>query len=97
MDDVLVTAQFFQPHGAAGMQLLGGDAHFAAQAELAAIGETGGAVDIDGGAVHSRREQVGVGRRPGQDDLAVSVGVLGDVANGMSYDVDHLEGEDVVK
>ena len=36
MDDVLIAAQLLQPHRAAGMKLLGGDAHFTAQAELAA-------------------------------------------------------------
>ena len=34
VDDVLVAAKLFQPHRAAGVQLLGGDAHLAAQAKL---------------------------------------------------------------
>src|SRR5699024_11914346 len=46
-DDVLVGAQLGQAHGAAGVQLLGGDAHLAPQAELAPVGEAGGAVHVD--------------------------------------------------
>ena len=42
MDDVLIAAQLLQPHRAAGMELLGGDAHLTAQTELAAVGEAGG-------------------------------------------------------
>ena len=52
MDDVLIAAQLLQPHRAAGVELLGGDAHLTAQAELAAVGEAGGAVDIDRRTVH---------------------------------------------
>src|SRR5699024_11931758 len=52
-DDVFVGAQLGQAHGAAGVQLLGGDAHFAPQAELAPVGEAGGAVDVDRRAVRS--------------------------------------------
>ena len=33
-DDVLVAAQLAEAHGAAGVELLGGDAHLAAQPEL---------------------------------------------------------------
>jgi len=50
-DDVLVRRQLLQAHGASGVELLGGDAHLAAQAELAAVGEAGGAVQVDCGAV----------------------------------------------
>ena len=56
MDDVFVGGQLLQPHGAAGVQLLGGDAHLAAEAELAAVGEAGGGVDVDRRAVHSGDE-----------------------------------------
>ena len=51
-DDVLVAAQLGQPHGAPGVELLGGNAHLAAKAKLAAIRKAGRAVDIDRGAVH---------------------------------------------
>ena len=61
VDNVLVAAKFLQPHGTPGVQLLGGDAHLAAQPELSAIGEAGGTVHIHGGTVHSCREPVGVG------------------------------------
>ena len=46
VDDIFVAAQLGQAHGAAGMQLLGADAHFAPQAKLSAIGKAGGGVDI---------------------------------------------------
>ena len=52
-NNILVSGQLPQTHGAPGVELLGGDAHFAAQAELTAIGEPGGGVDIDRGAVHT--------------------------------------------
>ena len=51
---VLVGAQLRKAHGAPGVELLGGDAHLTAKAELSAVGEAGGAVDVDGGTVHCR-------------------------------------------
>ena len=39
VDDIFIGGQLPQTHGATGVELLGGDAHFAAQAELSA-GET---------------------------------------------------------
>ena len=45
--------------------------HLTAKAELSAVGEAGGAVDVDGGTVHCRREEGGVGVGPGQDGFAV--------------------------
>ena len=61
MDDVLIAAQLLQRHRAAGMELLSGDAHLTAQAELAAVGEAGGAVDIDRRTVHGCCEEGGMG------------------------------------
>ena len=61
-DDVLVGGQLLQTHGASGVELLGGDAHLAAQTELAAVGKPGGGVDVDGGAVHAGDEG-GLGQR----------------------------------
>ena len=48
-DDVLIGTQLVQPHRPTGVELLGGDTHFAAKAELPAVGEAGGGVDVDGG------------------------------------------------
>ena len=43
VDDIFVAAQLGQSHGAAGVELLGGNAHFAPKAKLAAIRKAGGA------------------------------------------------------
>ena len=67
------------------MQLLGGDAHLAAQPELSAIGKAGGTVYIHGSTVHSCGEPVGVGLCPGQDGFAVAGGVSSDVGNGLVH------------
>ena len=82
VDDVLVAAQLAEAHGSPGVELLGGDAHLTAKAELSAVGEAGGAVDVDGGTVHCRREEGGVGVGPGQDGFAVAGGVSRDVGDG---------------
>ena len=42
VNDVLVATQLFQPHGAPGVELLGGNAHLAPQPELPAIGPRAG-------------------------------------------------------
>ena len=97
VDDVLVAAKLFQPHRAAGVQLLGGDAHLAAQPELSAIGKAGGTVHIHGGTVHSCREPVGVGLCPGQDGFAVAGGVSSDVGNGLVHAVHDLDGQNVIQ
>src|SRR5690606_40303034 len=39
--------QGLQSHGAPGVELLGADPHLGAEAELAAVGEPGGGVDVD--------------------------------------------------
>lgn len=39
--NIFICCKFFQSHGAAGVQFLGGDAHFAAQTELATVREAG--------------------------------------------------------
>ena len=97
MDDVLIAAQLLQPHRAAGVELLGGDAHLTAQAELAAVGEAGGAVDIHRRTVHGCCKEGGMGLVPGQDGLAVAGGVLGNVADGFFHAVHDLDGQNVVE
>ena len=76
MDDVLVAAQLGQPHGAPGVELLGGNAHLTAKAKLAAIRKAGRAVDIDRGAVHRGGKLSGMGIVLGQNGLAVAGGVI---------------------
>ena len=51
VNDVLVGGQFLKTHWTSCVELLGGDAHFAAQAKFTAVGEPGGGIDINGGAV----------------------------------------------
>ena len=46
VDNVLVAAKFLQAHGTPGVQLLGRDAHLAAQTKLAAVSKAGGAVHM---------------------------------------------------
>ena len=48
MHDEFVAAQLGQAHGAAGVELLGGNTHLTAQAELTAVGEAGGDIHIHG-------------------------------------------------
>ena len=50
-DDVLISTQLVQPHRPTGVELLGGDTHFAAKAELPTVGEAGGDINVHGGAV----------------------------------------------
>jgi hypothetical protein len=40
----LVAGEFAETHGAAGVELVGGDADLGAEAELATVGEAGGDV-----------------------------------------------------
>ena len=97
VDDIFVAAQLGQAHGAAGMQLLGADAHFAPQAKLSAIGKAGGGVDIHGGAVHTGDKAVcgGIVRR--DDGLTVVGGMAGNVGNGSIHIIHHGNGQDVVQ
>ena len=90
VDDVFIGAQLLQAHGAPGVELLGGDAHFAAQAELSAVGEPGGGVDINCGAVHARRQNSRAAlSSPVMMAVAVAGGVLGDVVNGLLHAAHH--------
>ena len=79
------------------MQLLGGNPHLAAQAELPAVGEAGGGVPVDGGAVHPGQEGVGRSLVAGDNGLGVSGGVGSDVAHGLLQAVHHPDGQDVVQ
>ena len=93
--DILIRGQLFQPHGAAGVEFLGGDAHFAAEAELAAVGEAGGAVQVDGGAVHAPGKGVQHGGVAGDHGIAVAGGMLLDVGDGLGGAVHDAHGQEV--
>ena len=97
VDDVLVAAQLGQPHGAPGVELLGGNAHLTAKAKLAAIRKAGRAVDIDRGAVHRGGKLSGMGVVLGQNGLAVAGGVGGDMCNGFLHAVHDFNGQNVIK
>ena len=72
------------------MELLGGDAHFTAQTEFAAIGEPGGGVDVDRGAVHAGGEGGNGFFAGGNNGLAVAGGVGGDVGTASLTSSTHL-------
>src|SRR5215467_15230516 len=75
-DFVFCGGQLRDGEGAAGVEFLGADAHFGAEAEFAAIGETGRGVPVDGGRIHLAQELARAGFI-GSDD---GIGVLGGVA-----------------
>lgn len=56
-DEEFECTQLPQTKGAPGVELLGGDAHLAAQAELSPVSKAGGGIPIDGGGVHPCLEQ----------------------------------------
>lgn len=56
--NILVGVHFTQTHWASCMHTLCGDAYFTAQTEFAAVGESGGGVYINCGAVHIGGEEV---------------------------------------
>src|SRR5688500_17663022 len=68
-DDVLGRGQLREAERATGVQLLRGDAEFRAEAELAAVGEPGGRVHHDRGAVDRGDEAAGRLLRAGDDRL----------------------------
>ncbi len=51
-DDVFVGGELGEAHRAAGVEFLGADAYFGAEAELGAVGEGGGDIHVDAGGVH---------------------------------------------
>ena len=95
VDDVFVGTQLRQPHGAAGVELLGADAHLTPQTELSAVGEPGGGVHIHRRAVHAGGKAV---RRNGvrrHNTFAVMGGMAGNVADGFVHIVHHGHRKDV--
>ena len=82
-NDIFAAHQLFKAHGAAGMQLLGGDADLRAQAELAAIGKAGGGVDIHCRSIHKRGELLSRCIIPGIDYEPVFSPIVSDFYSGM--------------
>ena len=82
VDDVLHARQLAQPHRAAGVQLLGGDADLGPEAELAAVDEAGRGVDEHGGGVDLATEALGGAQVAGDDGLGVPRPEAGDVVDG---------------
>ena len=97
VDDVFIGAKLLQTHGAPGVELLGGDAHFAAQTEFSAVGEPGGGVDINCGAVHALTEQPGGPVIAGDNGLGMAGGVLGDMVNGFLYAAHQTDGQGIIQ
>ena len=89
LHDPLGGGQLGQAHGAAGVQLLGGNAHLGAQAQLAAVGEAGGGVHDHRGRIDLGDEALGVGEVVGQDRLGVPGGPGADVLDGVVQAVHH--------
>lgn len=58
---ILVTRELAQAHGAAGVEFVGGDADFGAEAEFAAVGEAVGDVVENAGGVDRAQEAIGSG------------------------------------
>ena len=75
VNEVLVGRQRVQTHGAACVQLLGGDTDLSAKAKLTAVGEAGGGVHVDGRGINAVTESVGGRDALGDNGLAVTRGV----------------------
>src|SRR5689334_1226094 len=94
-DDPLVGGEVVRAHRPAGVELVGADADFGAQAVLAAVGEARARVDHDAGAVDAGGELLdgeGVG---GEDGVGVVGAVVVDVRDGLVDRVDDFHADDV--
>src|SRR4051812_1790125 len=93
LDDVLERAELAQRDRPARVELLRRVADLGAHAELAAVGEPGGRVDVHARRVHALLERAG-GRRVGSHDrLGVARAVLVDVLDRLLDGVDDLHRE----
>ena len=72
LDDVFVGCQLRKAHGPACVEFLCRYSDLGAEAELAAVGERRGQVDIDAGGIHAAREAAGGILVFGDDGLAVA-------------------------
>src|SRR5690349_3979352 len=89
LDDPLRGGELGQAHGAAGVELLRGDAHLGTQAQLPAVGKPCGGVDDHGSGVNLGDEPLGVGEAVGEDRFRVSGGPGPDVLDGFVQAVHH--------
>ena len=96
-DDVFIGAQLVKPHRAAGVEFLRGDAHLAAEAELAPVGKARGDVDIGRGAVRAVDKALGARGVLGDNGVAVVRRVGEDVRDGGIQTVHHADGENIVE
>ena len=84
----LIRGDFFEGHGAAGVQFLCADANLCAKAELTAIGEAGGGIVIDTGGIDLVEEALGGCGVLGDDALAVTRAIAGNVLKGFVQAID---------
>src|SRR5664280_2899763 len=90
---VLDAGELLQADRAPGVQLLGGDAHLGAEAELAAVGEARRRIDVDAGRVDLGREPPRGAEVLRHDGLRVARAVGGDVLQCLVQRVDDPDGE----
>ena len=83
-----------QADGAADVDFVGGNADFRTETILEAVGEAGGGIDHDAGAVDRAQEGAGVGVGFGYDAVGVVAAVGVDVGDGFFEAVDDFDGED---
>lgn len=90
----MIAGEFAQSHGAAGVELVGGDADFCAETELATIGETGGGVVHDAGGIDGAQKLLSF-RLVGSDDAVGVVRAVGvDVLDRGIDVIDDFDRED---
>lgn len=82
-DDVFVGGDFGERHGAASVELLGGDAYFGSETELPAVGEGGGNVGVDACGIDFAGEEADCFGVFGDDGFAVARAVLLDEVDGL--------------
>src|SRR6185436_7462221 len=95
--DPAIGGEALEAHGAARVQLVGGDADFRAEAVLAAVREARGGVDHQRGAVDAGQESLLRRRGFGDDGVSVVGAVLVDVRYRAGDAVDHLHGQDEIE
>ena len=92
--DPFLRSQPVQADRAADVDFVGGNADFRAEAVFEAVGEAGGGIDHDAGAVDRTQEGAGVGVGFGYDAVGVVAAVCVDVGDGFFETVDDFDGED---
>ena len=95
--DPFLRSQPVQTDGTADVDFVGGNADFCAEAVFETVGEAGGGIDHDAGAVDRAQEGTGVGVGFGYDAVGVVTAVGVDVGDGFFEAVDGLDGELIVK